>query len=323
MLPIFCSIAISTLSLWQLLLLWQLLYCYYYSITIMTRFILFPISLLLLLFISNPLSLFLLLYFLLPYYLPITLFPITITYILCSILLLVCINISFLSLLLLKPTPSLRFLLLLSHVEFLDLFFFYMVPFLAGPLYFFSSLLDQPLVLKGGEMYSFICPLYSLLVTAELQSIHLNSSPTPVSRLQFYCQLCHADTGDKVRGGGENAAEVPALPRFRKHLHIRCNLGSFLNIISKPLFSITLMKATVQQTEAVLPTYLMPTYWVNLLFGLAALNTWQVTIPVWQVSFDVCQVVKANLICFSKDNKGFLELLYSLVKGTVYSSMFL
>lgn len=46
------------------------------------------------------------------------------------------------------------------------------------------------------------------------------------------------------------------------------------------------------------------------------------TIPVWQVSFDVRQVVKANLICFSKDNKGFLELLYGLVKGTVYSSMF-
>lgn len=32
--------------------------------------------------------------------------------------------------------------------------------------------------------------------------------------------------------------------------------------------------------------------------------------------------MKANLICFSKDNKGFLELLHSLVKGTVYSSMF-
>lgn len=75
MLPIFCSIAISTLSLWQLLLLWQLLYCYYYSITIMTMYILnlFPITLLLLLFplfeILYFYSYFLFLYFLLPYYL--------------------------------------------------------------------------------------------------------------------------------------------------------------------------------------------------------------------------------------------------------------
>lgn len=148
-----------------------------------------------------------------------------------------------------------------------------MVPCLVGPLCFFSSLLDQSLVLKRKNLF-FHLPAVQLAGNCWAPK---HTSP------QFFSHTCVKVAvllptllcwhwGQGSRGVG-NTAEVPDLPQFRKHLHIRCNLGSFFNVVSKPLFSTTLVKAVVQQTEAVLPTYLMPTYWVNLLFGLAALNS--------------------------------------------------
>ena len=88
----------------------------------------------------------------------ITYYSITITYIVWFILLLVYINISFLSLFCLKSPLSeisSSFSVNGQHVELLHLL--NVVLCLAGPLFLFSSLLDYPLLLKEKHLLSFSC----------------------------------------------------------------------------------------------------------------------------------------------------------------------